>query len=465
MASASTALAPPAATVTSRGVSHALVRAVSALVYVAGLEFVYRTRIAPVFGYLKFDYRTPTTTAFVVSTVAVVVLAAALPRRLRRPSDLILWALFIVVVAPSITVPQYTSVLDPGQAVLVSSTVALSFLGVVFGVRGRTLEIVPTVQASTTSFWATLLVITGAVYLYVAVKIGLNPQFVSLAEVYDVRSDYKAQLVDAPLLAYLVPWQGNVINPIFVAKGIYSRRPLVLAVGLAGQLLLYSVNGYKTLLFSTPAMVALSLLFRRRQTSSGQSLLVGAIALTATAALLDRIFNTITPTSLFVRRFLVFPGFLTAVYVKVFTELPQTHLTQSAWLSFGDYPYNVAPGQVVGGAFFQRPGTNANANLFADGFMNFGYLGILGAGVALVVVLRVIDSASRGLPVVLSGLLFFMSAITLANSGILTTTLTHGLGLAVVMACCMPRTGWSIEERRQSRSYPATSVAASRSQP
>jgi hypothetical protein len=146
--------------------------------------------------------------------------------------------------------------------------------------------------------------------------------------------------------------------------------------------------------------------------------------------------------SLVVRRFLVTPGLLTAGYVQVFDDIEKARLAHSIFSSFLHYPYAEEPPPLIGGAFFGNPDTNANANLLADGYANFGYLGMVAACLVLVLLLWTIDDAAEGLPVGFVCLAFLMPALALADSGILTTMLTHGF-LATVLLCALaPRTGW-----------------------
>ncbi len=96
------------------------------------------------------------------------------------------------------------------------------------------------------------------------------------------------------------------------------------------------------------------------------------------------------------RRLLVTPGLVTAGYVQVLTASRRpTSGTRSSSRSFGS-PYRVEPPDLVGAQFFGRPETHANANWLADGYANFGYLGMVLASLVLIALLWTIDDATPG---------------------------------------------------------------------
>jgi hypothetical protein len=67
----------------------------------------------------------------------------------------------------------------------------------------------------------------------------------------------------------------------------------------------------------------------------------------------------------------------------------------------------------------------------------------------LITLLWVIDDATRGLPVAISSLMFFMPALALVDGSVFTWPLTDGVLAAVLLAACMPRTGWAVPRRRE----------------
>jgi hypothetical protein len=111
------------------------------------------------------------------------------------------------------------------------------------------------------------------------------------------------------------------------------------------------------------------------------------------------------------------------------------------------YPYSLNPPQLIGDVYFGSHEMSANANIWADGFANFGFIGILGVSLVLGLVLFLYDSLAARIEFPVACVLLVIPAITLANSALLTCLLTHGLGFALLVALFIPQrseplSGW-----------------------
>jgi hypothetical protein len=415
--------------------------AVITIAYLELLHWVYRSAIAPAFSYLRYTYREPDPTYYAVAVAMVVALALVLPRRIVHPSHFVVWVVFIVAVAPSIVVPQYSEVLSEPDAFEVASWVAVSFLPVaVFGTRRLVRDMLPRLTVPPSAFWIAISVVSVFVYAYVIASVGITFDLPSINDVYGVRDEYQ-QVEDSGsvLLSYATPLIANVINPLILARGLFARSWIWIAAGVLGQLFIYSFTGYRSALLSPIALLGAFLLLRRRSRAPSVLILTGVVVLTAGMWALDAITAGNDFTSLLVRRFLITPGLLTAGYVYVFADIPKAEFAHSFLRSFLDYPYSREPPQLVGEVFFGDASTNANANLLADGFANVGFPGMLLECLVLMVVLWFIDDACRGLRVGVAAMVFVMPTLSLVDSGLFTTLLTHGLGAAILICLLAPR--------------------------
>ncbi|QAV70544.1 hypothetical protein ESZ53_08895 [Salinibacterium sp. UTAS2018] len=404
---------------------------------------MYFTLVTPTFSYLGYRYEAPVPQIIVITTFAATLVALCLPRRIERPSSFTLWMLFAIAVAPGMLMAPYVGFLSPEQALTASLAVGGSFLIAVFGARRRSPVKPLPFRLSATSFWIVIGLVSALTYALMAFTVGLSLQFVSILDVYDVRSEYAAGLSGAGALGYLVSTQGNVINPLIIARGLYTKRWDVVLLGVLGQALLFSGTGFKTILFSVPALLLVAFVFRKKVWPSPLIIIAGATIMMLVAAALDEISDSNLWTSLFSRRFLFTPGLLLSVYVGFFTANPQVHLSGSIFGSWLDYPYELSVPRVIGLATVGSSSTAMNANLFADGFANYGYAGMAGAAVVLLVYLRVLDRAAHGLPVAVGSLVMLMPTIALSNSGILTSMLSHGLFVAILLLAVAPRDLWA----------------------
>ncbi|MGW9156986.1 hypothetical protein [Microbacterium sp. NPDC055665] len=429
------------------------------MVFALLLHWVYADLISPTFSYLGYRYREPTTAAFSVAVVIAIAVALALPRRLDRASSIVLWLLFVVTVAPTILIAPYTTYRTDDQALVLGGAVALIFMGVAWGVRGK---VKPRSWAvSPTSIWLILIVISLVTYGLLAFTQGISLRILSFLDVYDVREEYAGNLEGIGVLSYLVFIQANVVNPLMVARGLFKRAPVWTIAGLLGQLILYSTTGFKGMLFAIPAWFIVAFVMRRRKRKpDGLTLVWGAAGLILISAVIDQLLHSILLTSLLSRRFLITPGVFTSVYAEFFSTNPQVHLGHSILRPFVDYPYELTPPYVIGQWMAGLPTMAANANMFADGFANFGWIGMIGAGVVLLAYLRILDQVAVGLPLGVVGIVMTMPTVALSNTSVLTAMLSHGLIAAIVLLAVMPR-DYDELSKRQRRAHDRAESAVS----
>lgn len=420
--------------------------------YAFTLHWVYLNLITDQFEYAGYTYVAPDAESSVYMFLAATVTAWLLPSRINRPSGLVLWLLFVVAVAPSIFVPTYTGYLDHGQAMTSGLAIAACYSLAALITKRRAPVKPLRFNMRPSAFWTLIGLISISIYAVVAVTLGLRLQFVSLLDVYDVRDEYKAGLAGVSgIVGYLVSTQANVINPLIITRGIYSKRWGLVLIGALGQAILFSGTGFKTILFSLPALVIFALVFRANLQPRAIWVLWGATLMAVTAAIIDSIQGGLTWTSLFARRFLLTPGLLMSAYMAYYNENEFAYLSHSILAPWIPNEYQFAPARMIGMWITGSPASAYNANIFADGYANFGYAGMVGAALILAAYLRIVDRAAHGLPVAVSGLVLVMPAIALSNTSVLTAMFSHGLAVAVLVLALAPREGWGRKPGRRAR--------------
>ncbi len=410
------------------------------------LHLSYRGHVSPAFDYLGYTYQPPQVDYYLYALVAMVLVASQLPKRIETVSAFVLWLLFLAAIVPSILMPHYTGYLSEKDALATSLGVAFVFCMVVVLVRRREPAVPLGAELPTNVFWLALIGVSLVSYLVVFSSIGVSLNAVSLSDVYDVREEYAAALGGSTLVAYLVNAQANVLNPAIIALGCLTRRWWAVGLALAGQLVLYSSTGFKTTLMVLPAILVVLLLYRYVSRPFGVILVAGIVAVICASWLLDVVRDDNVVTSLFVRRFLHTPGLLSAIYFAFFSEYDKVQLSHSILSGWIEYPYDLKlPFQISEWATGD-PGRSMNANFVADGFAQFGWIGVAGAGLVLVVYLRLLDRAACGVPLPVSSAIMVLPSIALCNSSILTAMLSHGLVMAFIvlaMAKVVPQTSVS----------------------
>jgi len=145
-------------------------------------------------------------------------------------------------------------------------------------------------------------------------------------------------------------------------------------------------------------------------------------------------------SSLFTRRTLLVPAQLSFFYYDFFSKNQFTFLSQHRiFRIFLDYPYYLNPPHLIGEIYFNRPEMGANNGIYGDGFMNFGFIGLVLWGFFLVILLKLINSISKNKDIKITIAAVAMPVISLTNSAFLTCLLTHGLLLSLIVLYLLPK--------------------------
>jgi hypothetical protein len=392
--------------------------------------------LVPVYWYVGYRYNS----SFAVRLLAVglaLLPAVWMPTRLVRPSQLVYWLLYLMVVIPvaTVTLHSYPGTFPYALSVVLSVVGAFALLGFVYALplrpyRGGRLH--------QHQFWALLIVIAAASYTAILATFGLKLHFPSFSEVALLRMEYKEALMYAnTLVAYSVDWMGYVLNPMLVVLGLLSQRRFALVAGIAGQFLIYAITGFRTMLLSVVFLAALFILLRVPE-RLGSRMGMGAVGIAVVSSALYLRAGSLLLASLVLERFTAIPGLLTGYYFAFFTSNPKMLLSHSVLRHFITNPYAQEPPILIGNAFFPGKGMYANANIWADAFANFGYWGVFAFTVLLAVLFWTYDSISTEHDLRFSALVLALPAIGLGNAGLLTCMLSHGMGFAFLMMLLAP---------------------------
>ncbi|MEU5852279.1 hypothetical protein [Saccharopolyspora shandongensis] len=412
------------------------------LAYGTSLVAAYVLVIAPAFGYEGYTAIVPNLGTVLVFVVSYIAAASQLPARLTRPSQLAYWILFLLVVAPvHVTMALVDNVDRPNPLPFVL-TLSLSFmaLSLIYRISPPGIVVPP---ATAQAFWVVMTLLTVGGLSYFAITFGVQFRVVSFDDVYDVRRDYTDSLKDVnPVGPYIVGWIGYVLGPALLATGLVRRSPLLLVAGGAVQLLIYSLTGFKSVMVSILLLAVLAQLSRRFPEGMVGPRLVGYTAVgVGLITFLDFVSDGVALSSLFVRRLMLSAGINSYNYYDYFARNPKVHLGHSVLAEIVDYPYQVSPAHLIGEVYYGNSEMSANANIWADAYANFGLAGMILCTVLLGGVFIVYDGLAQQRDLRISALLIALPGFTLCNSGLLTSLLTHGLLLAMVVLAFMPWSG------------------------
>jgi hypothetical protein len=405
----------------------------AALVYVGVLMWVYTTQIAPVYSYYGLVDADPEPMPTLIVTALAALPAAWLPISARRPSFIVLWLLYLTGYVPVIVVPLY---LEGDLATVLPFDLALVASMAILALMVRLPPVSISVPHLSLDAFTRLMLVLGLLSLaYIAATFGVQPP-PSLSSVYTRRAEFDTAVGGAAAGGYVVPWAANAINPILMALGMVRKRAELVVLAVAGQLLIYSATGFKSVLFSIALvpLVYVAISIARRSFGLVATLAAPAIILLTVAG------NSLTSgvALSLARRVFTTPGQLTWYYFDYFSVHPPYQLSHRflGWL----FPsqYSVEPATLIGSVYFPQSNPSANANLWADAFANFGIGGIIGFSVVFGLVLLVVDGLGLRRDARIVGPLLAISGLNLASSALFTNLLTFGLGLSCVLIALMP---------------------------
>lgn len=404
--------------------------------YVLSFQWSYSNVLVPVYWYV--GYRSSSSFGVRLLGIGLAVLPAVwMPSRLVRPSQLVYWLLYLTVIIPvaTVTLHSYPGTFHYALSAVLSVIGAFALLGFVYKIpvrpysRGRLQQ---------HQFWAMLIVIAAASYTAILATFGLKIDLPSFSEVGLLRMEYKEALMYAnPLVAYTVDWMGYVVNPFFIVVGFMSQRRLALVAGIVGQFLIYAITGFRTMLLSTFFLAALFILLRAPD-RLGSRIGLSAVGMALGSSALYIWAGSVLLASLVLERLTAMPGLLTGYYFAFFTSNPKMLLSHSVLRHFITNPYSQEPPLLIGNTFFPGTGMYANVNLWADAFANFGYPGVLAFTALLGLLFWTYDSITARHGVRFSALVLAMPAVALANTGLLTCMLSHGMGFAFLVMLAAP---------------------------
>lgn len=147
--------------------------------------------------------------------------------------------------------------------------------------------------------------------------------------------------------------------------------------------------------------------------------------------------------SLFTRRTFLLPAKISFYYYDYFTKNDLVYLSHSIFKSFINYPYQMYPAYVIGKTYFPESAPKiygyANTGIVGDGYMNFGYIGVFLWAILLATILKFADAVTESKNIKIVWPILLLTFYIMVDGAPLTTLLTHGLILALLLCYFTPK--------------------------
>lgn len=416
------------------------------LVYILVLQWAYASVIAPIWEYGGYAFRAPPRAYWVGFSGAALLPSFWIPVDLSRPSQWLYLYLYIAAFIPTCFVPLFREGAGghtPADLVplVLTLVVCMAMLGAVYRLP---LFRVPRVRLPASLYWLSVMAVALAAYAIVYSVFGASLQLTTGREVLTQRllgRETFAATGNHALLGYAMNWPPYAIHPLLLAVGLWWRKPQAFALGVAGQVFVYSVNAVRGALATIPLAILLWLTTRQRRVPFAvvwmgffAALVLAVVAISSVGSRPIQI-----GASWILLRTIVGVGYITGVYYSFFASHPQTlfsHIRGLGWL--GHNPYGSTSLGFVIGESLGSPENNANANLWADGYASYGLLGMLFVTALAAVVFYVIDSSLRRVDTRFATTAVGVQALNLVDLPIFTSVIGGGLGLLVWLVYLLP---------------------------
>jgi hypothetical protein len=397
----------------------------------------YKWVESPLYSYTGLVYAPPPTQFVLLGFAMALLPAGCLPISFRRPSHVVYWWLYLVVIVPCMFVPYHVLSKPPLHVMLLPTTLLAMFLLLLLFDQLPAI-ILPRIGVPWPWFYWGL-----GLLGFVCIGWTLTMQNPLAAELHwdshELRMSARNSLPGGTLNAYMTAAIQSCVGPILVAYGIARRRPGWWCLGLATAFFSVCIAGEKTLLVLPFLMLVVGYAADRFGRYFGVILTCGAIVLVAAAMLEYTIYQTSNISGYGSRRVLVVPAHLTAYYWEYFSSHPQNYFASGAIARLLGSTADLTPSQMIGLAYMGTSAANANANIWASAFAEAGYTGMLIVTICAGALLKLFDGMLRHSPV--CGVMIVTCIATAWAEGALQTSLlSRGVAPMFVILLFVPTT-------------------------
>jgi len=392
------------------------------------LNFSYWKVESVTFSSLGLIYNPPCAIFILLGFALALFPAYWMPITVERPSQVVLWWLYVSVIIPSMFIPFHVLETPASVTAQLSFALAICFaLACACSSRPLTIRLPSSgLKPAVTCMWLSSFVILMCVAI--SQKDGFHITF-SLSDVYDRRLEVRDAIEGGSLKSYALAILRWSVAPILIAEGIVRRKPFWFVAGAMGAIFSFSFSGEKLTLFLPLYLFLLSILVIRCRKLFGVCFLTGILSLLS-LGMIEYIYVGSNHISTHItRRQLITPSQLTAYYFDFFGEHGFTWFAESLLRGILPPPYELGAGQLIGSVYLGNADNNCVANIWAVGYSECGVLGMLLSSLLLGVLLRLLDAFSSLGDFYRTSLVAGLMALSWGSSSLFTAMLSGGVAI------------------------------------
>ena len=230
---------------------------------------------------------------------------------------------------------------------------------------------------------------------------------------------------------YLYSWLSKIFIPVFLIMSIIRKRYGLTILGFVLMLYFY-LNFTQKVVFYGAILVTL-LAFINDYKKLTLALILGLIFSVLVGISIRLLKGNYLIEGLFVKRIFILPQLLNVFYFDFF-HAQKLHLSYSFLSPFFHYHYKVTPPFLIGKEYFHNPMISANNGFISQGYMDFGYLGVIVYTLIIVVIWLYFNSLD--IHPAYSGM-FLILFFSFVSSFWTTVIVTHGAIWLIILAYFM----------------------------
>ena len=392
------------------------------LLYRVILDIIYFFVQNPIFEYLGYPFQM-NATRLALSYVVVVALIGVMPVSSKRVSYLVMQLHTIIMIIPMTCMYSFTDF----------STRFFLMISGIFIFQILLLRVLPDFKALRVKdailiFIGAISLTTVLVYGYLSVTQNFNLHVLNFANIYDIREE---QSLHFPF-TYFIVWQYRIINPTLLVLGYYRKSKKMIFFSIAVQVGLFLFYPHKEVVLAI-GFVFLVLFTHRFKLQFYKFFTSVLIVLSVVTSLFAKLMNIYMLYAIVPSRLLFGPARIKFQHYDFFSTKEKLMYSEGLiGIILGiDYPFDKSSGYMVGLA--NGFNSNSNTGYLAYAYDNAGIIGMLIISIAFVILLKIFDSQSKRLDVVLSFALIAYPMLILNDGDILTLMLTGGLFWVILL--------------------------------
>lgn len=261
-----------------------------------------------------------------------------------------------------------------------------------------------------------------------------------LENVYERRELLFEEGQVSKIVLYAANWGSLALSPLVLVYGIMKRKYLLIGGAIAVAVVSFGITSFRSQIFVPLFIILVTFVML----NYGRKFVGGKILLVALALCLVPLFFdlVITPGGVLTWtigfRFIGNNGFLSAQYFYFFQDMPKGLYYDSFGRFFVERRYFTTIAETVGSSF-SIEGNHANGNLWADGYGNLGFPGMLFASMSMIALMWLIDSLSVGKNLLMVAIVSVSLAFSISNTAVHSSITSNGGMLMLLLFMLMPK--------------------------